>query len=288
MIHFPMPLRAGLLRSGLFCLLVALTPCLAAAQNSPFLQFDTEIISFELTGAGTVPLGEAGGDLLVGVSLSKKGYDYYQSRSNNAASSAIPPDDIDPYDEDGKTFPLFSTIDFGGFDLTFTDNDPVAGFGSSVAVSADGRAVANTTTGGKLELEQPASFVFDKNEPDFNMLKAAGPPRRKYRGHVTVLKIAFGGGGGGGGDIDLAADGMALDLLPGTDTYTSLANGDIEHTVGITADLNLTYNGNSFQISGMTGTMVERGQIANAIVPEPATAVLAALAGFALVGRRRK
>ncbi|MEQ8211713.1 MAG: hypothetical protein RH917_18060 [Lacipirellulaceae bacterium] len=248
----------------------------ASAQN---IVFDTEIVSMDLTGTATLPLGQGGADMITGITLTRA-TDHNSSRSNKTSSNAVSPDDIDPDEEDGKTFPLFSSIDVE-FSLSFIDNDPNVDFAQALGDTP----IAETDSNAILELEQGATFVFDKMEPDFNMLKAAGPPKKRFRGHVTVLKIAF---GGGGGDIDLAADGMAVELLPGTDNYKTLPNGDIEHAVGITIDLDGTYNGSPFQVTGLTGTLVERGQLANTLVPEPTSALLMALGSFALLGRGRR
>lgn len=263
------------IHSSLLGLAIAITPCLAWGQQ---LVFDTEIVSLDLTGTAIVPLGEAGADIIAGITLTRA-TDHNSSRSNKTSHTPSPPDDIDPNDEDGKSFPLISTIDLE-FVLSFTDNDPNVDFAQVLGASPS----ANTTSNGLLELASGSSFLFDASEPDFNILKAPGPPKQKYRGHVTVLKIAF---GGGGGDIDIAADGMALEILPGNDVYKSLANGDLEHSVGVAIDLVGTYNGNPFLVSGLTGTMVERGQLANTIIPEPSSVILAILGAPLLMRRRR-
>jgi len=263
------------LRASLLGFAIAMTPCFAWGQQ---LIFDTEIVSLDLTGTATVPLGEAGADIIAGITLTRA-TDHNSSRSNKTSHTPSPPDDIDPDDEDGKTFPILSTIDFE-FDLSFTDNDPSVDFAQVLGTSPS----ANTTSNSLLELDPGSTFLFDASEPDFNFLKAPGPPKKKYRGHVTVLKIAF---GGGGGDIDIAADGMTLEILPGNDAYKILANGDLEHTVNVAIDLAGTYNGNPFVVSGLTGTMVERGQLANAIIPEPSSVVLAVFASLAFTTRRR-
>ncbi len=263
------------LRTSLLGIAIATTPCLVWGQ---YLVFDTEIVSLDLTGTATVPLGEAGADIIVDITLTRA-TDHNSSRSNKTSHTPSPPDDIDPDDEDGKTFPIFSTIDLE-FDLSFTDNDPSVDFAQVLGTSPS----ANTTGNGLLELDPGSTFLFDASEPDFNFLKAPGPPGQKHRGHVTVLKIAF---GGGGGDIDIAADGMALEILPGNDAYKTLPNGDLEHAVDVAIDLVGTYNGNPFVVSGLTGTMVERGQLANTLIPEPSSVILALLASLACTARRR-
>jgi hypothetical protein len=263
------------MRTSLLGLALALTPCLAWGQ---YLVFDTEIVSLNLTGSATLPLGPAGADILADITLTRA-TDHNSSRSNKTSNTPSAPDDIDPDEEDGNLFSLVSLIDLE-FDLGFTDNDPGVDFAQGLGASPS----ANTDGSALLELDLGSTFVFDASEPDFNMLKAAGPPKKKYRGHVTVLKIAF---GGGGGDIDIAADGMEFEILPGSDVYKTLANGDLEHTVGVAVNLVGTYGGNPFQISGLTGTMVEQGQLANSLVPEPSSVVLALLAGLACMTRRR-
>lgn len=276
MSFFQMKLRASLACVAVVGVLLVMVPQGASAQN---LVFDTEIVSMDLTGTATVPLGQGGADIVADITFTKA-TDHNSSRSNKTSSNAVSPDDIDPDEEDGKTFPLFTSIDVE-FSLSFVDNDPNVDFDQTLGDTP----VAETDSNAILELEQGASFVFDKMEPDFNMLKAVGPPKKRSRGHVTVLKIAF---GGGGGDIDLAADGMAVELLPGTDNYKTLPNGDIEHAVGIVVDLQGTYNGSPLLITGLTGTLVERGQLANTLVPEPTSALLLALGGSGLLGRRRR
>lgn len=275
--------RPLLLRSACVAA-VMLLPAAAQAQldkSSPKIAFLTEIVSLDFSGSGVMPLGPGGEQIPVDVG-GTRAQDYNSSRSNNSVNIA-PPDDINPDDQDGETLDLTSFIDFE-FDLDFSTSDP-----SGFAPALGSAPRAGTTSNAVLELESGVTFVFDKDAPDFGALKAAGPPRQTHHGHVTVLKIAF---GGGGGDLDLDADGVELALLPGTDEFSTLPNGDISHRVDFTLDLTGSYfpagslTGLPFSLTGLTGTLVEEGRITNAIIPEPGTMVLACLGALLAVRRR--
>lgn len=258
-------------------------------QSTPLL-YNTLITSIDFSGTGSLPLGPDGEYIETQVG-GTRATDHNSSRSNKTSSIAAPPDDIDVDDVDGETFDLFSTLDFE-FDLSFTTND-IAGFAPELGDTP----TAGTTSSATLELEPGAVFVFERSAPDYNMLRSSGPPKKKheFRGHVTVLKIAFGGGGGG---IDVAADGMSLFFEPGTDQYTHLANGDVRHSVDFTLDIMGTYSNPStpnaivvaqpFALTGLTGTLIEEGQLVNnLIVPEP-SAMLLTLVGLTLTTLKRR
>ncbi len=264
-----------------FSLLLSQSSFAQIDKSTPIL-FNTVVTSFDFSGSGSLPLGPEGEYIETQVG-GTRATDHNSSRSNKTSSIAAPPDDIDPNDLDGETFELFSTLNIE-FDLSFSTND-VMGFAPELGDIPTAETISNA----ELALDPGAVFVFERSAPDFGMLRAGGPPKRKYRGHVTVLKIAF---GGGGGDIDLAAEGLELSFEPGTDKYTHLANGNVRHEVGFTLDITGTYSNppsspNSivveqpFSLLGLTGTMIEEGQLVNNIVPEP-SAVLLALAGLAL------
>jgi hypothetical protein len=274
--------------SVFLCIGLAITSFCAPAAADAVLGFDTQVVSMDLRGTVAMPFGPGGSYVDTQVSLAPA-QDYNGTRSNRSASVAAPPNDpIDPSDLDGRTFDLLSTIDLQ-FIMSFVDVDPTNDFDEAIADNPNARTTAAAT----LLLDQPASFVFDKNAPDFGMLRAGGPPKKQtHRGHVTVLKIAFPGGGGGGGtgldDIELDADGLVLTAVEASDSFKAQADGTIEHSFGLTASLAGSYGGNPFFADGaMTGTMVERGALTNAIIPEPTSL---ALMGFAtlLVTRRRR
>lgn len=252
-------------------------------KSSPQIGFLMEIVSLDFSGSGVMPLGPGGEPILVDVGGSRA-QDYNSSRSNNTNGIVDPDDVLDPDDDDGDTFDLTSLIDFE-FDLDFSTSDP-GGFDSALGPAPR----AGTTSNAVLELEAGSTFVFDKDEPGFGGLKAGGPPRQTHRGHVTVLKIAF---GGGGGDLDIPANGVELSLEPGTDEFSILPNGDILHTVDFKIDIDGLYTpagsltGIPFSLTDLSGTLVEQGQITNTIVPEPGSLVLTSLGALLAMRRRR-
>lgn len=280
--HRPAPVNpnAAGLNIILACALAAAVPASAAE-----LGFDTQIVSLDLRGTVSMPFGPGGGYVETQVAMAPT-QDYNGTRSNRSAGGLAPPNDpIDPDGLDGTTFNLFSVIDLQ-FVLTFVDVDPNADFDEAIADNP----TARTVTPAVLSLDQPASFVFDKDAPDFGMLRAGGPPKKHtHRGHVTVLKIAFGGGGGGGNalnDIELDVGGLVWEAIEGSDKYTPMGDGTLQHGFGIVADLSGTYNGNPFfKENALSGTMVERGALTNTLVPTPQAAPAAAVALLAL-GRR--
>jgi hypothetical protein len=265
---------------SLLTLAVGLSAPLATAQT-PVLFFDTEIVSLDFSGSAMLPLGPAG--MLVDTQVSgNKVQDHNSSRSNKTASIIAPPDpdDVNPDEEDGETFDLFSAIAID-FDLSFD----TGGLGDP-DLCPGGLCVGNPESPLALDLDLPSDFIFDKTAPDFGML-SGGTKALEHRGHVTVLKIAV-GGGGAGSEVLIGADGILLATVPGTSKFTTTPTGDLRHSIVVTLDLVGTFNGAPFQALGLTGTMIEEGRLLNAIVPEPTSVMLLAAATLtALVSRRR-
>ncbi|MEN0110827.1 MAG: PEP-CTERM sorting domain-containing protein [Planctomycetota bacterium] len=276
-------MNAHLRRLALLGVLAAATGA-SAQLETPALVFDTQIVSFDFAGTALLPLGPDGA--LINTQITgTRATDHNSSRSNKTSSTTFKrdPDDVDPDDLDGELFSLFSTIDVR-FDLALADVDPLVDFSPLLGPSPRGTLDSPAS----LELEQGSTFLFDADAPDFGMLRAAGPGKQTHRGHVTVLKIAV-GGGGGGGDIDLEADGILVSLEPGTSSFkpTGVA-GEVEHVVGFELGLRGSFDSVPFQIDGIGGTLVERGSLANAVVPEPSSlAGLLGFAGWLACGRRR-
>lgn len=249
-------------------------------KSTPII-FDTEIVSLDLSGTATLPFGPLGTDVETQIIVSRA-TDHNSSRSNKTSSNAAAPD-IDPDDLDGEVFDHFSTLDFK-FDLTFIDIDPTADFdqllGDTPVATLEGPVLADGDAG---------TFVFDKDEPGFGILSTKGAHRWTHRGHVTVLKAMLSGGGGGPtiGDIDFPIDGIALTFEPDQDVFRTLPNGDLEHTTAVTMDLTGTFGGEAFTAIGLSGTIVEQGQLTNQIVPEPAGLCLLAWTLLAGASRRK-
>lgn len=265
---------------SLLTLAVGLSSPVASAQT-PVLFFDTEILSLDFSGSAMLPLGPAGAlvDTQIG---GTKAQDHNSTRSNKTASIIAPPDpdDVNPDEEDGETFDLFSAIAID-FDLSFD-----TGGSGDPDLCPGGLCVGNPESPLALDFDSPSDFVFDKTAPDFGML-SGGTKALDYRGHVTVLKIAV-GGGGPGSEVLIGADGILLATVPGTSKFTTTPTGDLRHSISVTLDLVGTFNGAPFQALGLTGTMIEEGRLLNAIVPEPTSALLLGAAAFAaLVSRRR-
>lgn len=265
---------------SLLTLTVGISSSIATAQT-PVLFFDTEIVSLDFSGSAMLPLGPAGA--LVDTQVSgNKVQDHNSSRSNKSSSIIAPPDpdDVNPDEEDGETFDLFSTIAID-FDLSFN-----TGVSGDPDLCPGGVCAGDLESPLALDLDSPSSFVFDKTAPDFGML-SGGTKALDHRGHVTVLKIAV-GGGGPGSEVLIGADGILLATIPGTSKFTTTPTGDLRHSISVTLDLVGTFNGAPFQALGLTGTMIEEGQLLNAIVPEPTSAILLGATAFApLVSRRR-
>jgi hypothetical protein len=253
---------------------VSLSPP-AMAQD---LFFNTEIVSFDLTGTASLPLGPAGESIDATIHMTKA-QDHNSTRSNKTASIIAPPDpdDVNPDDLDGKVFPLYSTID-----LKFTMDVSAAGIDPPLVVTAESDGPDDSIL---LDLdEEPSSFEFAALEPDFSMLFGNGSRSFAYRGHVTVLKVAA---GGGGGDIEVPLSLLDLVVNPILDSPKLLPDGRHQYTSEVTLSMTGSYLGQEFVIENLTGLMVERGALLNNIVPEP-SAVLLAVGGVALLGAGRR
>jgi hypothetical protein len=254
---------------------VTLSPS-AMAQD---LFFNTEIVSFNLTGTAALPLGPAGEPLDTTINMTKV-QDHNSSRSNKSSSIIAPPDpdDVNPDDLDGKVFPLYSTID-----TKFTMDISAAGIDPPLVATLEGDGVGDSVV---MDLDgQPSSFEFAALEPDFSMLFGNGSRSFTYRGHVTVLKVAA-GGGGGGGDIEIPLSILELVVNPILDSPKLLPDGRHQYTSEVTLSMTGNYLGQDIVIEGLTGLMVERGALLNNVVPEP-SAFLLALGGVALLAAGR-
>jgi hypothetical protein len=263
---------------SLLTLAVGLSAPLATAQT-PVLVFDTEILSLDFSGSAMLPLGPAGA--LVDTQISgNKAQDHNSSRSNKSSIIAPPdPDNVNPDEEDGETFDLFSAIAID-FDLSFN-----TGGSGDPDICPAGLCAGELESPIALDLDPPSSFIFDKLSPDFGML-SGGTKALEHRGHVTVLKIAV-GGGGPGSEVLIDAEGILLATVPGTSKFTTTPTGDLRHSISVTLDLVGTFNGAPFQALGLTGTMIEQGRLLNAVVPEPTSAMLLGAAAFAALVSRR-
>lgn len=265
---------------SLLTLAVGLSAPVASAQT-PVLFFDTEIVSLDFSGSAMLPLGPAGA--LVDTQVSgNKVQDHNSSRSNKSSSIIAPPDpdDVNPDEEDGETFDLFSAIAID-FDLSFN-----TGASGDPDICPAGLCAGELESPIALDLDLASDFIFDKTAPDFGML-SGGTKALEHRGHVTVLKIAV-GGGGPGSEILVGADGILLATVPGTSKFTTTPTGELRHSISVTLDLVGTFNGAPFQALGLTGTMIEQGRLLNAVVPEPTSAMLLSVTALAaLVSRRR-
>lgn len=253
----------------------------------PTLFFDTEIVSLDLSGSAQLPLGAD--DAIVDTSITlTRATDHNSSRSNKTSSNAKPSDpddsdDVDPDDLDGRPFDLFSTIDVD-FDLQFN-----TGPSGSPVLCPNGVCVAEPESPLSMDLDAPGQFLFDKDAPDLGVLNG-GTRALDHRGHVTVLKIAFGGGGGGpGSELIVEPDGILLSTVPGTSKYSDTPTGDVRHSISVSMDLIGTLNGQPFEVRGLSGVMVEEGRLFNPIVPEPTSAMLLVGVVFGLLsaGHRR-
>lgn len=261
---------------------------IAKAQDPPVLFFNTNIVSFNLNGTGAMPLGEGGSEINTTIHMTKV-QDHNSSRSNKTSSIVQPPDpddtdDVNPSIWDTRTFDLFSSINLQ-FQVEFLDDDQDTDFDTSFGGQLIATSPALPLEEQPLLVGDPSSFVFDADAPDFGMLLAGGARIQSHRGHVTVLKAAF---GGSGDDIVFDAGGLELVAVPGSDGYKTLANGMVEHSFDVTMQLSGSYAGQSFDIE-LEGTVVEQGMLFNNVVPEPSSLLLAA-GGLALVvaGRWRR
>lgn len=248
----------------------------AMAQD---LFFNTEIVSFNLTGTATLPLGPAGEQFDAAISMTKA-QDHNSSRSNKTASIIAPPDpdDVNPDELDGKVFPLYSTID-----TKFTMEISAAGIDPPLVATAEGDGPDDSVVLGLNG--QPSSFEFAALEPDFSMLFGGGSRSFTYRGHVTVLKVAA---GGGGGDIEIPLSILELVVNPMVGSPKLLPDGRHQYTSEVTLSMAGNYLGQEIVIEGLTGLMVERGALLNNIVPEPSAFLLAIGGVTLLVVRRRR
>ena len=232
-------------------------------KSSPIIaRFDTQITDINFSGTASVPFGP--NNQLVDVNVTAtRATDHNSSRSNKSSSVAAPDDGGgDADDFDGLTAELFSTFDVK-FDLTIEDIDPVLDFDFDIF----GQGPLVGALDGPATLEAPAvPLTFDGNAPDLGMLAGRAVD---HRGHVTVLKIAFGGGGGGGGEVDILRDAISLSLDQGGGQFTPQANGDVLHEASGTLGISALYQGIAFDISGLTGTITEVGQFSVQAVPEP-------------------
>ncbi|MEM9184907.1 MAG: hypothetical protein AAGB00_00255 [Planctomycetota bacterium] len=259
---------------------------LASGQaDPPYIQVDTEIVSLDLTFEGVLPLGPGGTGVNTRVTMAE-GEDYNSSRSNRTSGrqAVDPPPPIDPGALEGVQMDFISEIDLR-FGLLFEDIDTVNDFDQAIDVSPSGGVLESAVLVSSPSVD--FSIASDDFCPRGCILEA---PVGEHNGHVTILKIAFGGGGTGGGyDVDLQAAGIDLALTPGTSSYLELPNGDVEHTVDVTMALTGDLNGIPLFVgTTFSGTMVERGTYVNAIIPEPATTALAAWAALACPRRRRR
>ena len=260
------------------CLLsLALLWCLAASPALAVdLFYDTQITSLNLTGMTSLPVGPDGEPVAMGVRMAAA-QDYNSSRSNTTTAIGPPdggPDDVDPDDLDGKTFPLYGTIDLK---LTIDFFDP----------ATNEPLMPSLSEFVEFELDPPTTFLFDKGAPDFGMSRAGGPPKKHtFRGHVTVLKSVEPG--------TTTLDLLTLSAVEGTDTFNPIATGGVMHSFDVTMDFTGLFQPDNsptsypFSVTGLTGTLAEQGGLANRVVPEPATAVTLAIAAVSLVGLRRR
>lgn len=249
-------------------------------KSSPIIGlFDTEIISMDLSGSASLPLGPGGESVDVTVRATRA-TDHNSSRSNKTSHTPISGGSGGgPGDFAGKTLDLFSTLDLK-FDLAIEDVDPLVDFDPNLGANLLQGSLSTSAT-----LDAPAvPFLFDTDLPDFGMLAGRGV---EHRGHVTVLKIAF-GGGGGGGTIDIVANGLSVQFDQGGGQFTPRANGDVLHEASATMGVNAIYEGRAFSIPGLTGAISEVGRFSVAAIPEPSSLTLLLGGTLAtLCGRRR-
>ncbi|MEM7457230.1 MAG: PEP-CTERM sorting domain-containing protein [Planctomycetota bacterium] len=251
------------------------------------LFFNTEISAFDFNGTANLPLGENGASITTDITITRA-TDHNSSRSNKTSSTPVQPqdpddaDDVNPFQLNGQSFELSSTFDLK-WEIHFTDVDPNVDFAQALGNSP----VAFMEAPAIMELSPFSMSTFDASAPDFGLL-SLGAGEYRHRGHVTVLKANF---GGGGGFIDLSANGMDLVLDGGTSNvqfFGNPGNRIVDHTVFGSLSMNGVYNGQPFNVSGLTGTLQERGQLFNNVVPEPGSGFVLASVLCGMFARRRR
>jgi hypothetical protein len=293
-----------------------------AVGGNAFIEFDTSLTSFTLTGGPfLLPLASDPGNAL-GDSI--EGYGFVQSNVLLTLSSqrlvnpgpptlghafaiqggaeelsvGTEPPPIDPNELHGQEFRVNSFFDVF-FDITVTDVDTRAG--RNFAGMPNGASIG-LLDNGPAHMQNLYSVIFDKNAPNYGLVPP--PEVAPYLGHFQ-LEIPLGGDINGNGIPDklkftlathsVGDEGRTFITLPdGTviESFDSAAalegavvdeTSDPPFTIGaIDPDTGLP------DPSSFGGPTTASSNLLNPVVPEPTQALLAALGGAAMLVRRRR